>query len=294
MVAADHVRTLVHDELCEFGCARVHHHRGRPLPEILARDVQEGAGRVVHGTCDQAGERQRHVVRGRYVVAELGVFRALHCFAGHDVGIRALKSVGDVCPVEVEHEPVVCGAFRHAAVPVDDLAVVAVHEVDLHAGDAPLRVERESFAERVVACRVRRIEPQPEPHAALLRVGYERRNVHLRSRFRYIRLWDVELAVPLPVDEHVGPPFGGGKVDVLLRGGHVHLDFAAPPVVPGGKAWPDPRRILYRAWRAEGAQHLGFDEASGVVRHHHHTPGGVEALVEAGLHAGVAFGWRCA
>ena len=64
MVAHDHVRALIDDELCQF-CATAVAHEGRLLGFVLlAADVEEPTGRVVHRSRQHAGEGQFHVMFG--------------------------------------------------------------------------------------------------------------------------------------------------------------------------------------------------------------------------------------
>ena len=103
-------------------------------------DVVEGARRVVHGAGEHAGERKRYVVVGIVAAAGLGLLHACDGFVAHDVGIGALHARGFGRAVEVDHQMMTGGQVGDAVVPVDSSLIVALDEVDLQAGDAPLFV----------------------------------------------------------------------------------------------------------------------------------------------------------
>ena len=220
---------------------------------------------------------------------KLVVFAAQDAFPGHHVGPGPVDAVGLVGPVEIDHQAALGGLLDHFPVPAHHFLVLPVHEVDLDTGDAPVAVQRESVVEGVIPGGIVGMDPEPAADVPVLGVGEDFRHVQLRRGLRDVRIRLCVRAVPLPVDEHVGPAHLRGEVDVFLDGGHVHLDLAAPPVVPGAHAGLDPGRVLDGAGLVQGMNGFRFDEPAGVVGNHHQAPGGTDDIIEPDLDAFFVF-----
>ena len=147
--------------------------------KVLAVAVAECAGGVIHGAGQHAREGQRGVVHGTRAGAQLQILLAHHAFAGHQVRIGAPQAVGLVCAVEVDHEMMRGGSFHHAVIEAHHPLVVAVHKVDLDAGDAPLLEERKGLVHVFVDRGP--VRPEPELDVLLFRVAQQLRHVDLRG-----------------------------------------------------------------------------------------------------------------
>jgi hypothetical protein len=85
--------------------------------------------------------------------------------------------------VEVNHEVVLGSQLRDVVVPLDALLIVAVDEVDLDSGDAPLLEERE----RLLHLLRYRFRVAPDPHLHIFgggvtsEPGYVDLAVHVRD-----------------------------------------------------------------------------------------------------------------
>ena len=158
-------------------------------------------------------------------------------------------------------------------IPVHHVLVVAVHEVDLHAGDAPLLVEREGLLVGVVA--VQRRSSAARARAARLSRAAKRRTSSMSTAgltLRDVGVGLVELAVPLPVDQLIRPAHVGGELDVFLERGGVHLHVAGPPMVPGHHARLDPRGVRQFAGRGQIQDQVALDQPARLAANHQHAP----------------------
>src|SRR3954452_22627955 len=79
--------------------------------------------------------------------AELVVLVAENAFPREQIGPGSPQTRWLVCSVKVHHEMTLCRLFDHGCVPVHHLLVVALHEINLPSGDAPLLIHRECLTE---------------------------------------------------------------------------------------------------------------------------------------------------
>ncbi len=211
-------------------------------------------------------------------VAPLVVLEAHDALAGQPVGEGALLARAGVGAVEVHREVVLRRGARGALVEGDDLLVLPVHVVDLHAGEAPLLVEREGHVH--LLARGLPVEPDQETDVLSLRVGGEAGHVHLRDRLRDVGPAVPVVAVPAGVDEHVLQAELGGEVDevaerLVVHAGlprHVRHDGPAPPV-PGHLARLDPRGVADLVGVGEAREDGGLDEVARLRPEHEDAPG---------------------
>ena len=144
MIADAGQRAVVDDEQRELRCARALHLRRFLRLKRFRLPIQKAARREIARAHEIARERQRHLVLRRHAVAPLVVLVAQHAFARDLVGKRAIEPRRFECAVKVHQQLVLGGRAGDLFVPLDHLLVVAVHEIDLHAGDAPLLVAAET------------------------------------------------------------------------------------------------------------------------------------------------------
>ena len=198
-------------------------HRQRQLVgvacDVRMLRVAEGAGRIVHGADDVAGEGQCGVVRcglfrkGSHVVVPLSTVDA---FCRHQVGPCALPSAGNGGTVEVHQQVMTGSALQQVDAVVHVLLCVAAEEVNLHAGHTNLLTPRELFLAvfGLVQAELRAWCAVDPSHAGV--VPYHRLDA---MSLRVVHSVDNGLAilhlVPLGIDEHVGQTKGNGQVDIL-------------------------------------------------------------------------------
>ena len=102
-------------------------------------------------------------------VAPLVVFQAHHAFTGKEIGIGPAQARGLVRSVIIQNQMMLGGLAGQALVEIHHLLIVAIHEVNLDAGGAPLGVE----VQRRIHLLVHR--SPVEPQAALSRPSVSRR-----------------------------------------------------------------------------------------------------------------------
>ncbi len=137
--------------------------------------VVEGAGSVIHGTGQHAGEGKRGVVHRGDAGRPLGVLLAHHSFAGDQIGIGAAQPIRLEGSVVIDHEMVLGGFLHYPAIPVHHPLIVAVHEVDLDPGDAPLLKQRKGLVHVFVDRGP--VRPKPDADILLLGVAQQFRNI---------------------------------------------------------------------------------------------------------------------
>ncbi len=180
-------RVVLHDIRGERTRAGAHDlRRGIAIVERGGRDGVEPALVRVHRAGQHAGERDRHLVRRRAagVVVELVVFGAAHRFARQHVGPGAAFAGRFRSAVQHDRQVMVGRLARDFVGERDHVLVVAVHEIDHHAGHAPFF----PLGERRINLRAQRhpVAPDPQTHAAPAGTGQDFVHVDFGASARQI------------------------------------------------------------------------------------------------------------
>ena len=123
-----------------------HDHRTRIAPnKFILRDIIEAAWRVVERASHHAREREYAAVDRTVSSGNLAVLGSQDSFVTEHVGIGAFDAPWLAGPVEVEHQMMLRGFTRNVIVEFDTVLVIAIDEVDLDSGHAPLLIERKSL-----------------------------------------------------------------------------------------------------------------------------------------------------
>ena len=138
--------------------------------------VEHRTGRVVHGAYGITDEGQPQAVVGFAFAVEL---HAAHAFVGQHVGVLVVQSAGVEGAVEVDEDVVLGGFTGSALVEVHHPLVLTVHEVNLHALDAPFLELREEVH---VVVHGQPRQPYDDAHALIPGVGEELGQVHVGIR----------------------------------------------------------------------------------------------------------------
>lgn len=301
-VAQHRQRRVVDDILRQLAAARPLAHRlAVDRAEVLAHGVAHGPLRIVDRTGHHADEGHRHVV-GHLVHLNgrpLHLLEAVHALEVDDVGIGALHARRLVDAVQVEQQPVAGGRTRRLVDEVGEQLVVAVHEVDLEAADAHLRVVGAELLHLPGKGEV--ANPENQPHAPLGAVGDQRRKVDVTRRLE----GTVVAGAPAVVHHHIAQAVGGREVDVVFIGALVDarlevdaVEAPAIPPLPGRLAGLNPRDVVQPAGGGQTPHQVGLGQLR-VVAHQRHRPPGERlprrnagdvgfVLLDDALHAVVA------
>ncbi len=172
------------------------------------------------------------------------------------VGIRPAQARRLVGAVEVDHHVPLGGLPRDPIAKIDHLLIVAVHEVDLDAPDAPLgkAIERR-FA---LAVQRRPDHPQHHAHVLLLRIGADRLHIQVG-----VDLEQVGPIGPAVVEEEILEAEFRREVDEILRRSRIDAGFEihavdVPPAPPVERHHPrlDPRDVVEGQRRREQIDQL--------------------------------------
>ena len=182
--------------------------------------------------------------------------------------------------MKIDHQMMLRRLLHHAAVEVDHPLIVAIHEIDLHAGDAPLLEQREGFVH--LARNVGPVRPQPDAH--VLRFGVRQDGGHVDVRIGGVRslpesLGPVpRLAQPASISMYSKPAIRG-EIDVVVHGGGIHARFEADavgvtarPPVPRRLTGLDPRSVGDGRGRIQIGDDVRFHQAPGLRADHEHAP----------------------
>ena len=176
--------------------------------------------------------------------------------------------------MEQHEQPASGRLLGEAAVERDHPLVVAVEEVDLDAGDAPLPEAVEGRPE--LALQRLREAPDEDGDALAARVLDERGHVELG-----VQREEIVRVGPHPVDVDVGEAVAGREVHVVAvgllvaPGGEVDaLQVPVRPVVPHHLARPDPGEVgARRRRRREPRHHVARQQVRVAARQHEGAPG---------------------
>ena len=219
--------------------------------------------------------------------APLQVLLAHHSFARQQIRIGPAQPVRLVGAMEIDHQVVRSRGLYNVAIKAHHPLVVAVHKVDLHAGDAPLFKERKGLVH--VFVHGTPVRPEPDLDLLFFRVAQQLRHVDLWSNLGNVGqgrviVWTRAVCLrPARVNEHVLESGCRGKVNIVLHGRRVHAGFEAHagrgfarPPVPRRFARLDPRRVRNLRWRIQVENHVGLDQLARLVANHHDAPRAVE------------------
>src|SRR5207253_5191879 len=112
--------------------------------------IAHGPRSVVHGTKKHPRERKRDVVFRLGVRAPLAPLHSANAFAADHVGPRAGHGDLFLPAVKIDEHLALRGFAAHLIVEIDQLLVVALHEIDLDSFDSPLRVLIERWNQLIV------------------------------------------------------------------------------------------------------------------------------------------------
>ena len=117
------------------------------------------------------------MLRGIFLVP-LVIFRAIHSFPCHKVGILTSHSLIRIGAVEFNQHPMVCRHLCNRLEPIDHLGIVAVHKIDFETFHTPVRNHLENSLHLLVE--VNPFHPKQYAHTLLCCIGTYCRHIHLR------------------------------------------------------------------------------------------------------------------
>ena len=176
---------------------------------LLGLRGEHRAGREVHRPHGVADERQQVAVLG---LAARPLLHAEHTLVIDEVGVGPEKPLRSVGAVPVHQQAMFRGAARHTLVIGDHPLIAAVHEVDLHARNAPLLELPEEALHVALDGQPR--EPEYDPDAALPAVGDQLLEVEVRIGAEHVG----RRCRPPLVHDDIGNAVLGGEVDVTAVG----------------------------------------------------------------------------
>ena len=271
-VVGHHLQRAFEDDVkCQLVSARPRGHRVRTRRTvILGLRAEHPARGEVHGADGIADERQVIAVVG---FAAAALLHAEHRLVGQQVRIGAEKTLGCIGAVPVDEDMMIGRTLGHTLVIVDHPLVATIHEVDLHARDAPLFERREKAFH--VLLDGEPCQPQHDLHVALLAVGDQAGQVEVGIGTEYVG----RRCRPAFVHDNIGNAVFGCEVDVVTIGLRIapgtEIDprqaHAIPPV-PAHQSGLHPLPVGIGSGSGQQPHQFVFDQVGILLGHDGKAP----------------------